>query len=58
MKKNILILGGFGFIGTNLTQELLKRGNYEIIIFETKEIQIQNPDPTLKHQSVLMGLLN
>jgi len=44
LKKNILILGGFGFIGTNLTEELLKRGNYEIIIFEAKEIQIQNPD--------------
>jgi len=44
MKKKILILGGFGFIGTNLTEELLKRGNYEIIIFEAKNVIIQNPD--------------
>ena len=44
MQKKILILGGFGFIGTNLTEELLKRGNYEIIIFEAKNVIIQNPD--------------
>lgn len=44
MQKKILILGGFGFVGTNLTEELLKRGNYEIIIFEAKNVIIQNPD--------------
>lgn len=44
MQKKILILGGFGFIGTNLTEELLKHGNYEIFIFEAKNVIIQNPD--------------
>lgn len=44
MSENILILGGFGFIGTNLTEELLKRGNYNIIIFEANKVFIQNPD--------------
>ncbi len=42
--KKILILGGFGFIGTNLTIELLKRGNYKIIIFEANKIIIPNPE--------------
>ncbi len=44
LAKKILILGGFGFIGTNLTEELLKRGNYDIIIFEGKKVIKQNPD--------------
>ncbi len=43
MITKILILGGFGFVGTNLIEELLKRGNYEIIVFEAKEVIIQNP---------------
>ncbi len=44
MLKKVLILGGFGFIGTSLTEELLNRGNYKIIIFEAKKVIIQNPD--------------
>ena len=44
LAKFFLILGGFGFTGTNLTEELLKRGNYGIIIFEAKKVLIQNPD--------------
>ncbi len=44
LAKKILILGGFGFIGTNLTEELLKRGNYDIIIFEGKKVIKQNPE--------------
>ena len=54
MLKKILILGGFGFIGTNLTEELLKRSNYEIIIFEAKNVLIQNPD-LLDHVKVYYG---
>lgn len=44
LANTVLILGGFGFIGTNLIEEILKRGNYEIIVFEAKNIEIQNPD--------------
>ncbi len=36
MSKKILILGGFGFIGTNLIIELLKNEKFEIVVFETK----------------------
>ena len=44
LAKKILIFGGFGFIGTNLTEELLRRGNYDIIIFEGKKVIKQNPE--------------
>jgi len=42
--KKVLILGGFGFIRTNLTEELINRGEYEIYIFEAINAIIQNPD--------------
>ncbi len=32
MKKNILITGGAGFIGTNLAEYLLKEGNYVVVV--------------------------
>jgi len=54
MTKKVLIFGGFGFIGTNLTEELINRGEYEIYIFEAKNAIIQNPD-LLKKTEVYYG---
>lgn len=36
--KNLLIIGGFGFIGSNLIEELLTKGLYQMIVFEFKGI--------------------
>ena len=38
MKKNILLLGGFGFIGSNLIEALLNSDLYNIIVFEFKGV--------------------
>ncbi len=54
MLSKILILGGFGFIGTNLTEELIKRGNYEVIIFDSENALIQNSE-ILNHVKVYFG---
>ena len=50
----VLLLGGFGFIGTNLTEELVKRGDYKIIIFEAENVVIQNPE-LLKEVKIFYG---
>ena len=54
---NTLILGGFGFIGTNVVQELLNRGKNDIIIFELKNIFIQDPS-LLEKVKVVYGDFN
>lgn len=33
-KKTILIIGGFGFIGSNILDRFLASGNYRVIVFE------------------------
>ena len=34
MSKNILITGGYGFIGTNFVKHLLKSSDYNITVFD------------------------
>ncbi|MBC8499595.1 MAG: NAD-dependent epimerase/dehydratase family protein [Candidatus Atribacteria bacterium] len=49
-KKNILLLGGFGFIGSNLIEELIKTDFYNIIVFEFKSIIQQFADYVTVYQ--------
>lgn len=39
MKKNILILGGFGFIGSNIIEALLDTNLFNVIVFEFKGVK-------------------
>lgn len=57
MKKKVLIFGGLGFIGTNLTEELINRGEYDITIFEAENVFIQNPG-FLKKTEIFYGDFN
>ena len=34
MTKNILVTGGYGFIGTNFVKHLLKNSDYNITVFD------------------------
>ena len=38
MKKNILVLGGFGFVGSNIIEALLRTNLFNIIVFEFKGV--------------------
>ena len=39
MKKNILVTGGCGFIGSHFVEKLLRFGNTEVVFTESREIK-------------------
>ena len=57
MRKKVLIFGGLGFIGTNLTEELINRSEYVIFIFNIKNAIIHNSD-LLEKTEVYYGDFN
>lgn len=53
MKKNILITGGAGFIGSNLTLELLEKGHRITILDNlSKQIHGENPEGSNLYKSI------
>lgn len=44
MAKRILITGGAGFIGSNITRKLISKG-YEVVILDNLSVQIHGIDP-------------
>lgn len=43
-KKTVLILGGFGFIGKNLIEDLLKQSTYSVIVLDRPGTSFGDPD--------------
>jgi len=56
-KHTILILGGLGFIGRNLTEELLASGKYNVVIFDSQTFST-NYIPANPFLSVCLGDFN
>jgi len=54
VKKNILVLGGFGFIGSNIIEALLCTNLFNIIVFEFKGVKSKFAD----HVKVFHGDFN
>lgn len=53
MGKNILITGGAGFIGSNLTLELLEKGHRITILDNlSKQIHGENPEDSILYKSI------
>lgn len=44
MKKNILITGGAGFIGSHLVNKLYSEGDFDVTVFDSLSEQIHGPD--------------
>lgn len=47
MKKNILITGGLGFIGTELSQSLIQHGGYKVRILDNLSPQVHGIIPSI-----------
>lgn len=56
-KKNILLLGGLGFIGLNLIEEFIQDAQYNIIVFSAKNTPIENIE-MFKDVKVYLGDFN
>ena len=44
MKSTILLIGGAGFIGSNLISSFIKEGKYKIIVFENEGADLKRLD--------------
>ncbi len=51
-KKTALVTGGAGFIGSHLTEELVKRGYQVIILDDLSTGKVENIQPLLKTKSI------
>ena len=56
-KKNILLLGGFGFIGLNLIEEFIQSDQYNIIVFSAKNTPADRMD-IFKDVKIYLGDFN
>lgn len=56
--KRVFITGGSGFVGTNLIQFLINKGEYEIVVFDELEIDIEKKyrDTITYHKGNILSL--
>ena len=55
MKSTILLIGGAGFIGSNLISSFIKEGKYKIIVFENEGADLKRLDIHRDQIEVITG---
>jgi UDP-glucose 4-epimerase len=56
-KQNILVIGGAGFIGSNLLNSLVKTDGYNLFVLETPFANISKLQPIEKEITIFKGIL-
>lgn len=56
-KKNILLIGGAGFIGTNLLKSFIKNNEYNIFVLETPFANVSKLEHLQKDITIFKGVL-